>query len=53
MSVNLLSNRCEDHEVSMLALHVLQNHMVYINTLTLMLQQIEERSHNGQHRLTI
>ena len=51
MSVNLLSNRCEDHEVSMLALHVLPNHMVYINTL--MLQQIEERSHNGQHRLTI
>jgi TnpA family transposase len=31
------SNRREDHEVSMLALHLLQNCMVYINTL--MLQQ--------------
>jgi TnpA family transposase len=34
----LVSNRREDHEVSMLALHLLQNCMVYINTL--MLQQI-------------
>jgi TnpA family transposase len=32
------SNRREDHEISMLALHLLQNCMVYINTL--MLQQI-------------
>ncbi len=31
------SNRREDHEISMLALHLLQNCMVYINTL--MLQQ--------------
>ena len=34
----LVSNRREDHEVSMLALHLLQNCMVYINTL--MLQQV-------------
>lgn len=34
----LVSNRSEDHEVSMLALHLLQNCMVYINTL--MLQQV-------------
>src|SRR3954462_15130024 len=34
----LVSNRREDHEVSMLSLHLLQNCMVYINTL--MLQQI-------------
>ncbi len=27
------SNRREDHEVSMLALHLLQKYMVYINTL--------------------
>jgi TnpA family transposase len=33
----LVSNRREDHEVSMLALHLLQNAMVYINTL--MIQQ--------------
>ena len=33
----LASNRREDHEVSMLALHLLQNAMVYINTL--MIQQ--------------
>jgi TnpA family transposase len=31
----LASNRCEDHEVSMLALHLLQNCMIYVNTLTL------------------
>jgi TnpA family transposase len=30
-----VSNRSEDHEVSMLALHLLQNCMVYINTLML------------------
>jgi TnpA family transposase len=34
----LVSNRREDHEISMLSLHLLQNCMVYINTL--MLQQI-------------
>ena len=34
----LVSNRNDDHEVSMLALHLLQNCMVYINTL--MLQQV-------------
>ena len=42
-------NRREDHELSMLALHLLQNCMVYINTL--MLQQILTRP--GWHqRLT-
>jgi TnpA family transposase len=34
----LASNRREDHEVSMLALHRLQNCMTYVNTL--MLQQV-------------
>jgi Tn3 transposase DDE domain len=34
-------NRREDHEISMLALHLLQNCMVYINTL--MLQQVLAR----------
>src|SRR5271165_2160431 len=34
----MVSNRREDHEVSMLSLHLLQNCMVYINTL--MLQQV-------------
>jgi TnpA family transposase/Asp-tRNA(Asn)/Glu-tRNA(Gln) amidotransferase A subunit family amidase len=34
----MVSNRREDHEISMLALHLLQNCMVYINTL--MLQQL-------------
>jgi TnpA family transposase len=34
----LASNRSEDHEISMLALHLLQNCMVYINTL--MIQQV-------------
>ena len=29
----LASNRTEDHELSMLSLHLLQNCMVYINTL--------------------
>ena len=37
----MVSNRREDHEVSMLALHLLQNCMVYINTL--MLQQVLAR----------
>ena len=34
----LSSNRREDHELSMLSLHLLQNCMVYVNTL--MLQQV-------------
>ena len=34
----MVSNRREDHEISMLALHLLQNCMVYINTL--MLQKV-------------
>ena len=37
----MASNRREDHEISMLALHLLQNCMVYINTL--MLQQVLAR----------
>jgi peroxiredoxin len=39
----LVSNRHEDHEVGMLALHLLQNCMVYINTL--MLQQVLSKPH--------
>jgi TnpA family transposase len=42
----LASNRDEDHEVSMLALHLLQNCMTYINTL--MLQQVLARPHWSQ-----
>jgi len=45
----LSSNRREDHELSMLSLHLLQNCMVYINTL--MVQQILDRPH-WQNRLT-
>ena len=37
----LASNRREDHEVSMLALHLVQNCLVYVNTL--MLQQVLAR----------
>jgi TnpA family transposase len=37
------SNRTEDHELSMLSLHLLQNCMVFVNTL--MLQQILARPH--------
>jgi len=37
----MVSSRREDHEISMLALHLLQNCMVYINTL--MLQQVLAR----------
>ena len=29
----MASNRREDHEISMLSLHLIQNCMVYINTL--------------------
>jgi TnpA family transposase len=39
----MVSNRREDHEISMLALHLLQNYMVYINTL--MLQQVLAQPH--------
>jgi len=45
----MVSNRREDHEVSMLSLHLLQNCMVYINTL--MLQKILSQPH-WQGRLT-
>ena len=45
----LVSNRTEDHELSMLALHLLQNCMVYINTL--MMQQVLARPHWAE-RLT-
>jgi len=45
----LASNRSEDHELSMLALHLLQNCMVYINTL--MMQQVLARPHWAE-RLT-
>ena len=38
-----VSNRHDDHEVSMLALHLLQNCLVYINTL--MIQHILGRAH--------
>jgi TnpA family transposase len=45
----MVSNRREDHEISMLALHLLQNCMVYINTL--MLQQVLAQPHwSGQER---
>ena len=37
------SNRCKDHEISMLSLHLLQNCMVFVNTL--MLQQVLARPH--------
>jgi TnpA family transposase len=39
----LSSNRHEDHELSMLSLHLLQNCMVFVNTL--MLQQLLARPH--------
>jgi len=45
----LASNRREDHELSMLSLHLLQNCMVYINTL--MIQQILKQPH-WRNRLT-
>jgi len=45
----LVSNRREDHEVSILALLLLQNSTVYINTL--MLQQILEQP-EWAHKLT-
>jgi TnpA family transposase len=45
----LASNRSEDHEISMLCLHLIQNSMVYINTL--MMQQVLDRPH-WANRLT-
>ncbi len=45
----MTSNRREDHEISMLSLHLLQNCMVYINTL--MLQEVLAQPH-WQGRLT-
>lgn len=45
----LVSNRREDHEISMLALHLIQNCMIYINTL--MIQQVLAQPH-WQGRLT-
>ncbi len=45
----LSSNRREDHEISVLALHLIQNCMIYINTL--MIQQVLSRPH-WQGRLT-
>jgi TnpA family transposase len=37
----LVSNRRDNHEVAMLALHLLQNCMVYVNTL--MIQRVLDR----------
>ena len=45
----MTSNRREDHEISMLALHLLQNCMVYVNTL--MVQQNLAQPH-WEKRLT-
>ena len=39
----MVSNRQEDHEISMLALHLIQNCMVYINTL--MIQKVLAQPH--------
>lgn len=46
---DLASNRHEDHEISMLSLHLLQNCLVYTNTL--MMQHALKKSH-WQDRLT-
>ena len=45
----MTSNRREDHEISMLSLHLLQDCMVYVNTL--MLQEVLAQ-HHWQGRLT-
>lgn len=45
----MASNRRENHEISMLALHLIQNSMVYINTL--MIQQVLAQPH-WQGKLT-
>jgi TnpA family transposase len=42
----LASNRHEDHEISMFALHLLQNCLIYINTL--MLQKVLAQPHWSQ-----
>jgi Tn3 transposase DDE domain len=39
----MVSNRPKDHEISMLALHLIQNCMVYINTL--MIQKVLAQPH--------
>lgn len=39
----LSSNRREDHEISMLALHLIQNCLIYINTL--MIQKVLSQQH--------
>ena len=39
----MVSNRREDHEISMLALHLIQNCMIYINTL--MIQKVLAQPH--------
>ena len=46
----MASNRREDHEMSMLALHLIQNCLVYINTL--MIQKVLTQPH-WQGRLTM
>jgi TnpA family transposase len=45
----MVSNRLEDHEISMLALHLIQNCMVYVNTL--MIQKVLAQPH-WQGKLT-
>ena len=45
----MVSNRREDHEISMLSLHLIQNCMVYINTL--MIQKVLAQPH-WQGKLT-
>ena len=45
----MASNRREDHEISMLSLHLIQNCMVYINTL--MIQKVLARP-RGQQAMT-
>jgi hypothetical protein len=45
----MVSNRHQDHELSMLSLHLIQNCMVYINTL--MIQRVLAQSH-WQKKLT-
>ena len=45
----MTSNRREDQEINMLSLHLLQNCMVYVNTL--MLQEVLAQPH-WQGRLT-
>jgi TnpA family transposase len=45
----MVSNQREDHEISMLALHLIQNSMVYVNTL--MIQKVLTQPH-WQGKLT-